>query len=717
MSCPTKDCCIPSLFTPIIPPAVLGDDDGFDPVLSQYGFIGYPPTEYIATVTSGLKLDWTVPDVNLGYPRLGGFTQDGGNQQVDLVYWFSQTSSIDDATGVYVYGQGNGTPEYVFVPKHNYVFCNVPAVVGQVGDRPSDVTMVLNTAGGGTLSSYVGGAVFYSDGMGGFTLLFDGFVPNDITGFSIYRKNSPFVQAPGIAEGLLVAELGPSLRTWTDLVTHNTDLWYRIVGHTNQFSFPYNDVISAAQTSTYWTRPFGLQDSFSSGAGAIGAHQDPLGNIFIAGSFVGNNKFSNGFTIVNTSTVPGINNFYIAKYSPSGSLVWAKGFGNLNHSTCAGMAVDGLGSVIIAGVFSGTLDFGGLGLAADMMTSNETESFYIAKYTTNGSTPVLAWKLQFAGAQNCTSVCVDRSNNIIITGGYGYYGSTVNFGGGNLPYAANSGGYYAYVAKFSTLGVYKWARGFGVLGRNIPYAVAVDNSVLEGNVAITGSFQNSITFGGSTFTSVSGANGSDLFVAKLSAASGAHLWSYGMGGATGRQDRGQGIAIAPNGNVAVGGLFQGTINFGGGNVSGSGPNAYVAFVVTWNAAGVYQTALQRTIEPIYGGQVFGVAFDSAGNVVICGLSSGLGDYGSGLYIGGGTSNLFIVKYNGTTGLYAGGYVIGGSGNATQSVALGPNVTLLVTGNFGGALDFGSNPDGPYGVMISPGASCGFVAKLPSALPI
>src|SRR4030095_16523283 len=84
--------------------------------------------------------------------------------------------------------------------------------------------------------------------------------------------------------------------------------------------------------------------------------------------------------------------------------------------------------------------------------------------------------------------------------------------------------------------------------KNQPYAVAVDAS---GNVAVTGSFQNSIDFGGGPITA-SGTSPS-IFVVKLSA-TGAHLWSKGMGG-TGA-DYGRGIAFDPSGNVVVTGSFN-----------------------------------------------------------------------------------------------------------------------------------------------------------------
>src|SRR4030095_10983425 len=77
-------------------------------------------------------------------------------------------------------------------------------------------------------------------------------------------------------------------------------------------------------------------------------------------------------------------------------------------------------------------------------------------------------------------------------------------------------------------------------------------------------------FGGGSIT----ANGvPSIFVVKL-AATGAHLWSKGMG-STG-QDYGRGIAFAPSGNVVVTGSFNygspgpASVNFGCGAMTSVG---------------------------------------------------------------------------------------------------------------------------------------------------
>src|SRR5207245_1125833 len=67
------------------------------------------------------------------------------------------------------------------------------------------------------------------------------------------------------------------------------------------------------------------------------------------------------------------------------------------------------------------------------------------------------------------------------------------------------------------------------------------------------------------------AGGMDIFVAKYAGASGAHMWSVSFGGA--QDDFGQGIAVDGAGDVVVVGYFQGTVDLGRGALSSAGGQA------------------------------------------------------------------------------------------------------------------------------------------------
>jgi hypothetical protein len=213
----------------------------------------------------------------------------------------------------------------------------------------------------------------------------------------------------------------------------------------------------------------------------------------------------------------------------------------------------------------------------------------------------------------------------------------------------------------------------------------VDSS---GNIYLTGEYLGSANFGGTTFSG--NMLMASMFVAKFSSA-GAHLWSKGFTTYAG-PNIGRGVAVDPNGNVVLTGSFT-SIDFGGGTLSGSG-SLFVA-----NLSGVdgsYLWAKQMGSGQACGN---GLAVDGSGNVFVTGYYLNTISFGGGqLSTGGsGTYGGFLVKLTGS-----GAYVWSkGFGSFTQapstygyggnSVCVGANGNVSITGGFVGSVDFGGGP--------------------------
>ena len=103
--------------------------------------------------------------------------------------------------------------------------------------------------------------------------------------------------------------------------------------------------------------------------------------------------------------------------------------------------------------------------------------------------------------------------------------------------------------------------GFGTVDRSSQgNAVSFDAA---GNILLTGEFEDNVDLGGGMLLA---AGGDDIFVAKFDA-SGAHLWSQGIGGTS--LDIGHDIGADITGNVFVTGRFASTtVDFGGGPIAG-----------------------------------------------------------------------------------------------------------------------------------------------------
>lgn len=80
---------------------------------------------------------------------------------------------------------------------------------------------------------------------------------------------------------------------------------------------------------------------------------EPSGRIALTGSFTGSVDFGGG-----VMTAPDSGAAYVAHLSPSGEHIWSKSFGNGLTQAGASVSVDAAGKVYATGGFAGTVDFG-----------------------------------------------------------------------------------------------------------------------------------------------------------------------------------------------------------------------------------------------------------------------------------------------------------------------------------------------------------------------
>lgn len=224
---------------------------------------------------------------------------------------------------------------------------------------------------------------------------------------------------------------------------------------------------------------------------------DAAGNSFITGSFSETATF--GSTTLSTSSMfnPDI---YVAKLDSGGNFLWAVSGGGTGVDNGKSIAVDASGNVFITGVFAGTATFGPTTL------TGAGDDIYVAKLDSSGN---FLWAVSAgAGGSSLTgydySIAVDSSGNSYITG---TFHGTATFGSTTL--TSSGPGSDIFVAKLDGSGAFVWAVSAGGTLSDRCHSIAVDAS---GHPYITGSFSQTVTFGGTTLTSK---GGSDIFVAKL----------------------------------------------------------------------------------------------------------------------------------------------------------------------------------------------------------
>ncbi len=292
----------------------------------------------------------------------------------------------------------------------------------------------------------------------------------------------------------------------------------------------------------------------SAGGGAYdqghGVAVDSSGDVYITGRFSGVTASFGPTTLTNTRAGGG--EVFVAKLTPAGAWQWAVQAGGTGDDIGTGIAVDSTGNVIVTGGFSNaTATFGSMTL-----TNEGDVDVFVAKLTPAG-TWQWATKAGGAGFERSTSIAVDNSGYIILTG---YFNSpTATF---DPTVLTTAGSLDIFVAKLTPGGAWQWATSAGGSNTDDGYGVAVDGS---GRVYVAGSFTDTATFGTSTLIS---AGDRDVFVANLTPV-GVWQWAIRAGG-TGAEI-GVGVAVDGNGNTIVTGFFySSTVSFGPYTLTNSG---------------------------------------------------------------------------------------------------------------------------------------------------
>jgi hypothetical protein len=354
-----------------------------------------------------------------------------------------------------------------------------------------------------------------------------------------------------------------------------------------------------------------------------GVATDNAGNVYIAGSF--QNTASFGLTNLSSS---GSNDVFLAKYAPSGDLLWARKAGGTGNDTAYGLAVDPQGNAYITGSFDNGATFGSLSLA----NNSKSDDIFVAKCSSAGD---FVWVRKAGGGEDDVGngIALDGATNVYVTG---YFAGAATFGSTNLTGAGTGLLPDIFLSKYDAAGSLLWVRQAGGPGDDRGNAVAADAT---GNVWVTGQFYGTNSFG--TTNLVANGNGSDIFVARYDT-TGNLIWARRAGGSSIIYgDAGFGIASNTNGDAFVTGYFSGNASFGSTNLSSIGFQD--VFCAKYDATG--NVAWVRSAGGIAGNDFgYAIGTDGQSKVFVAGffLSSTIAFDNTTLTNSGGR-DLFITK--------------------------------------------------------------------------
>lgn len=458
-----------------------------------------------------------------------------------------------------------------------------------------------------------------------------------------------------------------------------------------------SDLYVARITSSgpVWSKRFG--DSADQEPGAIAS--DGASGCIIAGALQGSVDWGCGG--IHTA---GGSDVFVTHLDSSGSCIYSQHWGGAEDQKGWSVAADGQ-HVAVGGSFHGTL--APYLLSHDAPSTQPGDGFILDLDKPLATDPT--WGTRIGDSlvpQQGVSVAADKNDNVVAAGtveGFIHWP-------GDPQRLMSHGKSDALLVKYDTAGHRLWAKDFGGPGYDYASGLALDPA---GNIVLTGTFANTIDFGGGPMTASTSVP-PDIFVAKLDQ-SGNGLWQKDFPSTSMSSYSSASIVLPPavdaQGNVALAGTFgetnsstPGTIDFGGGELKGKGHNDI--FLAKLDAAGHHvwskSFGFANAVDAAQS-----VVFDPSGAVILSGAFEESIDFGGGLLAGAGGWDLFLAKFGPDGQPLWSRHFSPQSQSAPMSMlsAVDSSGNVVVTGTFTGTLDFGGK------TVTTPVPDALFVAKL------
>jgi pimeloyl-ACP methyl ester carboxylesterase len=278
-----------------------------------------------------------------------------------------------------------------------------------------------------------------------------------------------------------------------------------------------------------------------------GVATDATGNAYVTGHYQSTDAKAGGVVLPNRGDF----DIFVAKYSPSGDLLWIRTAGGSGYDFGHGIAVDQKGDVVVTGAVAGRGEFDG----KVINEAGTGRPVFCAKYSPEGD---LRWVTGSSGGFSGSGhgIGVDAAGNIFLGGngsGTGQFGSLT----------LSSKGASALILKLDPSGRAIWSSLMPGTPSALYHEIAVDD---EGRLWCAGMFKGGVTLGDQSWQST-GEKDSDGFLAHFSA-DGKLRWSRAIQGPA--TDYCLGVATDGKGRSFVTGEFSELATFAGQSLKSRG---------------------------------------------------------------------------------------------------------------------------------------------------
>lgn len=301
---------------------------------------------------------------------------------------------------------------------------------------------------------------------------------------------------------------------------------------------------------------------------------DNSGNIFITGYFVTDLVYEG-----NTVLSSGGNDAFIMKIDNSGTLQWWDHTIGTSSEFFYDVAVNSSGDAYVTGKFAGSMNIQGMYYFG---SPESVTDMLVVKY--NGSTGAYIWarqtNSQFGGNSSGSRIAVDNLGGTYVLGNFGTGYTT--FGDYTIYGTFND----YFVSKFDEISNFTYTNDIGDIPNGYISNIDADAS---GNVYMAGNFgmfsPYTATISGTTITSP---GNSEIFTAKYNSDFTLQWLKTGGGVTTG--DFSNDMSVSNDGDVYVAFTCGASVNFGAVSASSAHPGANDIGVVKYNTSGTEQWA-------------------------------------------------------------------------------------------------------------------------------
>ncbi|MBF9240017.1 SBBP repeat-containing protein [Hymenobacter sp. BT683] len=290
---------------------------------------------------------------------------------------------------------------------------------------------------------------------------------------------------------------------------------------------------------------------------AVALATSPTGDVVVGGQFAGAATFGTHQLMSN-----GGGDAFVARLASTGVWQWVIGAGSFDNDETSALALNAAGEIYATGYFSNTVRFG-----ASLLSGRGMDDAFVGKLSRGGQ-----WQWATAATSTNTAygkgITVDPAGGVFVTGSFwgdAQFGATrlTSIGATRLTSNSSDDG---FVARLNEAGQWQWVTVVASDNLESIIGIALDRM---GKLFVAGTFSRNLHGGSFQLTS---RGHQDVFIGYLDR-QGAWLGLVAGGGTA--TDETQAMALAPSGQVVVGGNFSSAATFGGIHLQSGIPTAQV----------------------------------------------------------------------------------------------------------------------------------------------